>query len=325
MSRDGSRAVYMGRSGLTVWDLANGSIIMSLPSTQTGFVLGAALSGDGKVLGIVQRDSGAFSIYSTYDHRLIRRISVPPPALDMAISDDGSEVITTSADSLIRVWRTSDGSLIRLLSGHTGSPISLSMSYDGRVLMSGGDRTVRAWDWNTGVQLKSAPGGVFTWPVYLLPDGDIYGVTSTSTQVIVTNLSQNRVVHAFGFAGEDFHTYSAYITQDGCTLCVGSIDEVFVYNLVNGTLAVRAIAAVGGGGALLISRAGNDSTFAAGGTNADVVFKKTLSFGWVPTQLAVGSSSRQSSRLRTAGAHKISGPLIPGRRQSDAARIKGQR
>ena len=58
----------------------------------------------------------------------------------IVVSADGERVITSSLDSTLRVWSLKDKALLRVLTGHEVGATALSLSADGRWLVSGGGR-----------------------------------------------------------------------------------------------------------------------------------------------------------------------------------------
>jgi WD40 repeat protein len=77
----------------------------------------------------------------------------------IALSADGSRVVTASEDSTLRVW---DGKALksqRVLTGHEGPVYCVALSPDGAYALSGGsDKTVRLWNATTGAELKRFEG-----------------------------------------------------------------------------------------------------------------------------------------------------------------------
>lgn len=68
------------------------------------------------------------------------------PTLSVNFSPDGDLLITGSRDSLLKIWRVSDGNLLTTLKGHTGDINSVDFSSDGRLIASGSqDGTVKIW------------------------------------------------------------------------------------------------------------------------------------------------------------------------------------
>ncbi|HEY7327878.1 MAG TPA: protein kinase [Gemmataceae bacterium] len=69
-------------------------------------------------------------------------------------SDDGSRIVTASADATARVWDAATGDAITTLSGHAGPVLTALFSPEGRrVLTASADATARIWDAATGQTL----------------------------------------------------------------------------------------------------------------------------------------------------------------------------
>jgi WD40 repeat protein len=80
----------------------------------------------------------------------------------VSISADGKRVLTSSADTTLRLWDADTGKCLRLFEGHTARIVSAALSPDGRRVLSGGsgdnDKTVRLWDATTGKELHKMIG-----------------------------------------------------------------------------------------------------------------------------------------------------------------------
>ncbi|KAL5598560.1 uncharacterized protein BROUX77_006394 [Berkeleyomyces rouxiae] len=64
----------------------------------------------------------------------------------VVFSPDGSLVASGSWDTMVRLWRTDDGTCVQQLQGHTKRVNSVAFSPDGRLVASGSwDTTIRLW------------------------------------------------------------------------------------------------------------------------------------------------------------------------------------
>ena len=64
-------------------------------------------------------------------------------------------LVSSSSDKTIRVWKVESGECVMVMEGHTSGVYSLyEHAKSGRLLSGGGDSTVRIWDLGTGEQVK---------------------------------------------------------------------------------------------------------------------------------------------------------------------------
>ena len=75
-------------------------------------------------------------------------------AYPVAISPDGSKVVTGSYDRTAKIW-TIAGSLIATLSGHTGHIIAMAISHDGSKVVTGSFDGAKIWDMSDGSLLAT--------------------------------------------------------------------------------------------------------------------------------------------------------------------------
>jgi WD40 repeat protein len=101
-------------------------------------------------------------------------------ASHLAMSPDGSRVVTTGKDKDLKVLETSFGKVVLTLRGHTHASHCLMISADGKRLASAGqDRTVKIWDMETGQELLTLRGhAARVVGVAFSPDGTRIASTS---------------------------------------------------------------------------------------------------------------------------------------------------
>ena len=66
---------------------------------------------------------------------------------DVAISWDGTYLLSASDDKTIKLWRRKNGRLIHTFKGHKDAVISVALSHDDRYIISASlDKTIKIWD-----------------------------------------------------------------------------------------------------------------------------------------------------------------------------------
>jgi WD40 repeat protein len=71
----------------------------------------------------------------------------------VAFSSDGKQLVSTSFDKTVRIWRVADGTEIKRLNGHDGRIEAAAFTTDGQRVVSccgEDDPTVRLWDVASG-------------------------------------------------------------------------------------------------------------------------------------------------------------------------------
>ncbi|KAL4452365.1 hypothetical protein ABPG75_008027 [Micractinium tetrahymenae] len=106
------------------------------------------------------------------------------PVLSLALTPDGSLLLSGSHDQTIRVWRTADWHCLRVLKGHGGGVRALAVAPDAGTLYSAAaDNTIRAWSMQHWVCLRTLHGrhDDTTWTacMALSPDGSLLASGST--------------------------------------------------------------------------------------------------------------------------------------------------
>ncbi|KAL5034357.1 hypothetical protein BDV3_003933 [Batrachochytrium dendrobatidis] len=93
----------------------------------------------------------------------------------VAISANGSTLISGSQDASVRIWDMKQGVQVRKLTGHL-SPISyVAISSDGQMAISGGGvyENIKVWDIKSGECLQHIPGRVMSPQSLILVEGDV--------------------------------------------------------------------------------------------------------------------------------------------------------
>jgi WD40 repeat protein len=259
-SPDGKRVVSCSRSEVLAWDAATGKMLAPLGSGQGG--AGLAFRPDGKCLAIVGGDKQARA-YDVVTNRLLFTV----PAGAVAFSRDGKLLATAGGGVVLRDAATGkefhkldgaadasslrfsgDGTRLVAFGGKTPAVVvwdvsarrvlfkqnvpAAVLSPDGQRLAGGGDRTVRFWDVNTGVELPPLHG-LDHWVVGLAysPDGRSFATATGDVLYSAPELDDDslgaRFVQLFVQLGlpqvatVEVRVWDAPAVQEGRPLAVG--------------------------------------------------------------------------------------------------------
>ncbi len=206
-----------------------------------GSVCSAAFSPDGKTLATGSTDHTA-RIWDVATGSEIRRFKGHRAAVSaVAISPDGNLLATAGAchfkgggEHSVRVWDLGTGRLIRLLDrgDEKGSDLSghyLSFSFDGKLLVSGSDRSIILWDVGTGkerIRRTIKEGEIHR--VVFSRDGALLALGSQGNAALLWDARTGKPIQRFlghrevgGFAA----VRSLSLSPDGKTLATGGVDE----------------------------------------------------------------------------------------------------
>ena len=173
ISPDGRRLLIGGEDNRAqLLDTSSGEVVLTLEDHQ-GVVRDAAFSFDGKLI-VTGADDQTLKIWSVADGSLIRTMTLPNfsrtanattdevlsalPAeiTSVAISSDGTQMLSGSRDHSVKVWETKTGRLLLSLRGHTGPVTSVGFNAKGDMIVSGSeDQTVRIWNAKSGEVIQS--------------------------------------------------------------------------------------------------------------------------------------------------------------------------
>jgi WD40 repeat protein len=135
------------RYAIRLWQIRDGKLLHSLPTSFTGAVNSLAFSPDGKTLATGHYD-GMIRQWDVGKGTLILEIKATGVVGSLAYTPDGS--LLASAESyeatVVRLWDPLSGALLRTLDGHPVGVVELAFSPDGRLLASGSyDGSVYLW------------------------------------------------------------------------------------------------------------------------------------------------------------------------------------
>ena len=164
-------------------------------------------------------------------------LGTPLPVLhhsanDVAVTPDGSQIVTAGEDGSVHVWSMSSGEEVMVLEGHSDVVTGVAVTPDGtRVLSRSDDKTVRVWDLHTGEAVFVSEGNEGeVCELAVTPDSSKVVSTSYKDGIRVWDLSTGMEVLAIKSPG----IYSMVITKDGSQIVTCSEEVLCVWDLVTG-------------------------------------------------------------------------------------------
>ena len=146
--------------------------------TLEGWILGLAVSPDGRLLAVASNDAPArLWRFKTGEFIHLLGVTRCEDYCELAFSPDSSLLVVSNDQCLVQLLEVETGRLLREFSGHTRMISSLCFSPDGRrLLTSSYDATIRFWDVASGAQLREVrwpTKGYSEWFASISPDGKL--------------------------------------------------------------------------------------------------------------------------------------------------------
>ncbi len=222
LSDDGALFLSVGVREVAIMDFTNGAYLRTVKfSKELGIVNAVALSRNKEVFAVVGYHDSIALLYRTADGSGICAFRGPWPGIDAALSDDGSQVMTSFGDGQLQCRRLADTALVWSKSLPGGST-SLWLHPDGKRLLAGNGAGTYVLDAETGAILSVSAGGNFGRTPGFSPAGDIL--------VIVGNTCYNVTQNKIEFTDPNFKN-SYWISAD--MLFVGFAEYSHTSGLVN--------------------------------------------------------------------------------------------
>ncbi len=236
-----------------IWDVATGKQRFVLKG-HTGFISCLSLSRDGNSLitGSWDKTARIWDVTTGQERFVLKGHTDPITCL--SLSRDGKTLFTGSSDifigstagskdNTVRIWDVASGQQRAVLKGHTGSISCLTLSSDGKTLITGSgytiiggtsvskDNTVRIWDVATGQQRAVLKG--HTAPIFCLTlssDGKTLFTGSGDKTARIWDLASGKQLTVL--KGHTREIRCLTLTSDGKTLFTGSFDNTArIWNL----------------------------------------------------------------------------------------------
>ncbi|RCJ29504.1 hypothetical protein A6769_35580 [Nostoc punctiforme NIES-2108] len=144
--------------------------------------------------------------------------------LSVAISLDGKTLISSSLDTIIKIWDLKLGLLIRQINAHNNWVNAVNITPDSKTIVSASaDKTIKIWDISTGKlqhTLEEHSGDILS--IAISSDGKIIASGSTDNTVKIWNLESGKLYQSL--EGHLDWVQAVTISQDNKFLISGSRD-----------------------------------------------------------------------------------------------------
>ncbi|WP_344650546.1 NB-ARC domain-containing protein [Cryptosporangium japonicum] len=172
------------------------------------------------------------------DPALLRTLTAHTgPVRAVAVSSEGTLLVTGSEDGAALVWDARRGAVTRSLDGHSGGVRTVAISPDGTWIATGGDdRKIRIWDVRTGDLLRTLTGHRTAVQVVVVsPDGS--GIMSGSSGGTVRIWDSGTGALRRTLPGRYGAVRALAVSPDGAWLATAGDDaSVRRWNAADGTL-----------------------------------------------------------------------------------------
>ena len=226
---------------IKLWDMASGRELGILEG-HSARVEAIAFSSDGGtvVSGSMDTTVKVWVVSGERELRTLRSNSDNDDVLSLssnrvssvAISPDGSTVLSGNRQGEIVVWNVHGGRKLRTIDGHLVTVNSIVFSPDGKTFVSGSaDKTVKVWDLAGAKELRTLKGHTnWVTSVAISPDGRTIASGSWDKTVRLWDGGSGRLLQTLG--GDLGSVNSVAFSPDGKILAIGSGDGTVRLNRV---------------------------------------------------------------------------------------------
>ncbi|MCP4404394.1 MAG: protein kinase, partial [bacterium] len=244
LTTDGRFALLGDRETIRFWDLHTGRFLWTFTWSEqalwtfrgfAGSRTSAAVTPDGAFAlsaGSYESNVRLWNLKTGKCVRIFKGHTEEVRAL--AVTPDGSCLVSGGADTNIRLWKIETGHCLRVFRGHDSPVNALALSADGNVLLSGSEREIRVWELNTGKYLRRCRElkdevNALT----ITPNGKIALSAQRDNTICLSSVNSGRILQKL--AGHSDKVNAVAVTPDGKLAVSGSSDKTLrVWDLSNG-------------------------------------------------------------------------------------------
>lgn len=236
-SDEGSKVLTTSISGSTkIWDSNSGKLLQSL-ETEFPKVFSATFSPDGIKVLTTSSDS-VIRIWAIGSGEQLLSHKERYWSIQARYSTDGEKVIAASEGDTVRIWDADSGALLVSLEGCSGGDKSVSISSDGKKVLtsSAWDETATIWDAESGAVLARLKGHSkpIVASVFSVNGGKALTASEDNT-VRIWDAERGGLLHVLD--GNSFSINSVAFSDDGQNVLAAFFDgTVRVWDASSGTL-----------------------------------------------------------------------------------------
>lgn len=194
LSPDGNLAISAS-DAVRLWDVQSGRLT-SIFAGHGRKVATVKLLGDNKT--VLSTGGAALIAWDRAATPEPRVFSIPGVKLrSLAISADGSKLLSGGADGSLGVWDAATGHLLRSFIGHTKPVLAVALSPNGDLALSTGvDGTIRLWRTDTGTLQAILAEGVHSYFLSFSRDGEMAVANDGSKGLRIWNVISGQQIGA---------------------------------------------------------------------------------------------------------------------------------
>jgi WD40 repeat protein len=206
---------------IKLWNTATGRLIHTFSGHSQG-VSSVAFSPDGTRVFSGSHDH-TIKVWDTSTARLIRTLSHGTEVYEIAVSRDGSRVLSAGGTEA-KLWEVSTGRLVRTFAGQSGDVGAVALSADGASALIASGKTLTLWRLDTGALLRTFEGhSDDVLCVTFSPDGKQLASGSSDNTMKVWDAATGQLVRTFTtYSG---NVVSLALSRDGTRLIFGIEDS----------------------------------------------------------------------------------------------------
>jgi WD40 repeat protein len=163
-SPDGSRLATVSPDGTAkVWDAHTGKVLLTMNQGEGARPYWVTFSPDGARIAVANTADPSVGWASIWDAATGEMLLTLPRrsayVVSVSFSPDGTRIVTTSDDGIVRIWDANTGKDLLTLYGQTANTANADYSPDGtRIATTIGNNQVKIWESATGRELLTVAG-----------------------------------------------------------------------------------------------------------------------------------------------------------------------